>query len=90
MSDSFALLDLHSQAVAVLRLLAGRSENEKLAWLATHGKLEALASGLDGGRTNYLFESVLGIRCLFFIDSDDSVFFLGDQQWSRVPARETR
>lgn len=89
MCDTFALLDLQSQAVAVLRLLLGRPEGEKLAWLATHGRLEPVESGLALSRQNYLFESVLGLRCLFSIDDDDFVFFLGDQQWSRVSARGT-
>src|SRR5438552_2288067 len=77
MSDAFALLDLPSQALAVERLLNGRTEDEKLAWLGAHGRLTDVSTSLDS-RPVYLFESTIGLRCLFFIAGGKLVFFNGD------------
>lgn len=78
MEDTFTLLDLVSQAVAVQRLLRGRSEGDKLAWLGARGELNRVDVRFPGARAVFAFESVLGLRCLFFIDGDRFVF-LGDQ-----------
>jgi hypothetical protein len=77
MSDTFHLLDLPSQALAVQRLLSDRPEHGKLAWLATHGGLTRVETQTPGARSVYAFESALGLRCLFFIDGDEFVF-IGD------------
>jgi hypothetical protein len=75
MSDTFHLLDLPSQALAVQRLLSGQPDGQKLSWLATRGTLAPIETRVPGARPVYLFESVLGLRCAFFIDGDDFVFF---------------
>ncbi len=77
MGDTFTLLDLVSQAVAVQRLLRGRPEGDKLAWLAARGELSPVDVRFPGAREVFVFESVLGLRCLFFIDGEGFVF-LGD------------
>ena len=77
MSDIFALLDLPSQALAVQGLLAGRPEAERLSWLAARGRLVPVETRVPGSRPVYLFESVLGLRCAFFIDGEEFVF-IGD------------
>jgi hypothetical protein len=77
MPDAFHLLDLPSQALAVQRLLAGRSEGEKLAWLCAHGHLLPVEMTIPGARPVYRFESILGLACAFFIKGDELVF-IGD------------
>lgn len=77
MADSFHLLDLPSQALAVQRILSGKSEGEKLTWLAGHGRLNLVYARFAGARAVYRFESMLGLSSLFFIDSDRFVF-IGD------------
>jgi hypothetical protein len=77
MPDTFYLLDLPSQALAVQRLLSGRSEEVKLSWLGAHGSLTPVETRVSGARTVYRFESLLGLSCAFFIDGDEFVF-LGD------------
>jgi hypothetical protein len=78
MSGAFALLDLPTQAIAVERLLEGRSEEEKLAWLGAKGRLRLVPSDNQAHRPTYLFESPVGLRCCFFIAGDKLVFF-GDK-----------
>jgi hypothetical protein len=73
--DAFHLLDLPSQALAVQRLLAGRPEAEKLAWLSARGRLVPIETRVPGGRPVYQFESAVGLQCAFFIDGDEFVFF---------------
>ena len=77
MSDGFHLLDLPSQAPAVQRLLQGRTEDEKLAWLAAHGQLTQIPIAIPGVRPTYNFVSSIGMECIFFIDGDEFVF-VGD------------
>jgi 6-phosphogluconolactonase (cycloisomerase 2 family) len=76
MSQDFHLIDLVSQAIAVQRLLAGKTESEKLAWLAARGKLEPVVMTPDGKQT-YHFEAVTRQVAAFFFDSGDLVF-VGD------------
>lgn len=77
MSDAFFLLDLVSQGAAVQRILAGRTEEEKLAWIRARGALATLPGHRgDGGRL-YRFESTTGQWCCFFF-RDDQIVFLGD------------
>jgi len=76
MSQDFHLIDLVSQAGAVQRLLAGKTDSEKLAWLATRGKLEPVVMTPDGRQT-YHFESVTKQEAGFFFDAGDFVF-VGD------------
>jgi hypothetical protein len=75
MSETFHLLDLPSQALAVQRLLSGCSESERLSWLAARGKIVPIEMRIAGVRPVYMFESVLGLRCAFFISGDGFVFF---------------
>ena len=84
--DTFHLLDLTSQAQAVQALLAGRRQEEKVAWFAAHGKLAALPTRTPGAKQVYSFESNIGMQCLFFIDGDDLVF-IGDHTTWVVPRR---
>ena len=77
MSDAFHLLDLPSQTLAVQRLLAGRPEGDKLAWLGAHGRLFPVEVTIPGARPVYRFESGLGMDCLFFFNGDEFVF-IGD------------
>ena len=77
MPDTFHLLDLPSQAIAVQRLLSDRAEDQKLAWLAAHGALVPIETRIPGERSVYRFESALGLECLFFVEGDEFVF-IGD------------
>jgi hypothetical protein len=77
MTGTFALLDLPSQALAVEQLLKGRTDEEKLAWLCGHGRLVLLSPAFSGSKPSYLFESVMHLRCVFFIVGDKFVF-IGD------------
>jgi outer membrane murein-binding lipoprotein Lpp len=77
MSDSFAVLDLSSQGIAVQQRLAKLPEAEKVAWLGRHGSITAIPKHRIDARQCYRFESVVGLECVFFIDGDDLVF-IGD------------
>jgi hypothetical protein len=92
MSKDFHLIDLVSQAGAVRRLLAGKTDSEKLAWLAEHGTLEPVAVA-PGGRQTYHFESVAKQEARFFFDAGEFVF-VGDHttftvcdEYPRLPDR---
>ena len=76
MSQDFHLIDLVSQSAAVQRLLAGKTDSEKLAWLAARGKLEPVVRTPDGRQT-YHFESVTEQEAAFFFDAGELVF-VGD------------
>lgn len=75
MPDTFHLLDLPSQALAVQHLLSGRPAAEKLAWLGTHGRCVPIETRVADGCPVYHFESVIGLGCIFFIDGEEFVFF---------------
>ena len=75
MSDTFHLLDLPSQALAVQQLLTGCYEDERLTWLSTRGRLVRIETRVPGSHSVYTFESLLGLRCAFFIAGDEFVFF---------------
>ena len=77
MIEDFHLIDLISQAGAVRRLLAGKTDSDKLAWLAKHGKLEMLPGEHPDSRQTYKFESVIKQEAVFFLDTGDLVF-VGD------------
>ena len=77
MKADFHLLDLPSQALAVQRLLQGRSPQEKIAWLKAHGKIIPKPKTIAKEKQVYFFESHLGLSCYFFIDGDEFVF-IGD------------
>ena len=70
----FTLLDLPSQAVAVQKLLRGKSAEEKLAWLAAHGAITLIPNKSGNWPQAYLFRSSLGLESVFFIDGDEFVF----------------
>ena len=76
MSQNFHLIDLISQAGALQRLLAGKTDSEKLSWLAARGKLEPVIMTPDGRQT-YHFESVTKQEAAFFFDAGELVF-VGD------------
>ena len=75
MCDSFAVIDLVSQAGAVQRHLRGVSPDEKLAWLAARGRLFLGATGFP--QQTYWFQSIVGLYCCFWIEGDQFVF-IGD------------
>jgi hypothetical protein len=75
--DTFHVLDLSTQALAVQRLLTGRTADEKLAWLAAHGGLSRVPMNVPNSRPIYRFVSSVGLECSFFIDGDQFVF-IGD------------
>jgi hypothetical protein len=77
MSGTFALLDLPSQALAVQRLLRGRTQEEKLAWISARGKVAPIPTTIPGARQLYSFESHIGLQCLFFF-YDEEIVFIGD------------
>jgi hypothetical protein len=77
MSGNFHLLDQTSQALAVQQLLTGQCAEEKLAWLAAHGRLSKVTTTFPSAQTIYRFVSFLGMECWFFVDGDVLVF-LGD------------
>jgi hypothetical protein len=72
MSHTFHLLDLPSQALAILHLLSSLPEKEKLSWLGAHGSPAPVEMRVPGARLGYHYESVLGLRCAFFIDGMSS------------------
>ena len=77
MNDCFHLVDLISQAVAVEAILAGRSPSEKIEWIASRGKVEAVPQAIAGATQTYCFESSMGLKCAFFF-SKDKLVFVGD------------
>jgi hypothetical protein len=83
MTGSFVVLDLPSQAVAIQRLLKGRTAQEKLAWLSARGRLDSITTTIPGARQVYSFESHIGFQCLSFIDVDEFVF-IGDHTTYKV------
>jgi hypothetical protein len=78
----FQLVDLISQGRAVERLLAARTTDEKLAWLARHGTLSSPRQ--VGVRVVYDFQSRIGRTCVFFLDGDTFVF-VGDHSTFTAP-----
>jgi len=81
MTEDFHLIDLVSQSGAVQKLLAGKSDAEKLEWLASRGKLEILPNPL---KQSYRFESTLGREAIFFFYLGE-LTFVGDH--TTFPAR---
>lgn len=80
--DSYHLIDLASQAEGVQSFLAGRSIDEKLAWLARHGKLSKTSAHHGGDSPVYLFESAAGLRRAFFLRGESLVFIGDNTTWS--------
>jgi hypothetical protein len=76
-SDSFHILDLVSQAVAVQRRLKGKLLHEKITWLSNHGQLTPRAKTQPNEQQTYYFTSTLGFTCCFFM-KDDQFVFIGD------------
>lgn len=77
MSAPFSLIDLVSQAAAVESLLRGRSVEEKLEWLSSHGSITPKPKTRPEEHPVFLFESPTRNKCYFFIDGDRFVF-IGD------------
>ena len=74
--QSFVLLDLISQGLAVQAKLAGLPLEQKLQWIAGHGKLWGHKHH-PGFPDGYHFESRTGQEANFFFDGDVLVF-IGD------------
>jgi hypothetical protein len=83
MKDNFHLLDLLSQAAAVKQLLNGKTANEKLSWLSTHGKLSQMERRLPEWPDTYLFKSRTGAEC-FLILQGDILRFVGDNHLTNI------
>ncbi len=73
MTGTFTLLDLRTQALAVQRLLTGRSAEEKLTWLAERGQVARISTAVPNAPPTYYFVSSIGMECPFFIDGDKLV-----------------
>ena len=71
------MIDLASQVGAVGRLLAGKTDSEKLAWLSGHGRLDILAREFADEKQSYRFTSTVGREAIFFLDAGCFVF-VGD------------
>ena len=72
----FHLVDLVSQCSAVERAVAGLSDERKLAWLATYGRLtERTVRFGEREQTIYEFTSSTGRDARFFLDGGQFVFF---------------
>jgi hypothetical protein len=74
MSDSFQLIDLVSQAGAVRKLLAGKTDAETLDWLSSRGQVEILPVQHPDQKQSYRFTSRLGREAVFFFDAGNLVF----------------
>ncbi len=74
MSDAFRLIDLVSQSGAIRKLLAGKTDSEKLAWLSERGKVDILAQEYAEQKQSYRFTSNLGREAVFFLEAGDFVF----------------
>ena len=84
MEAEIHLIDLVSQAGVVQRSLRGKSAEEKLAWLATRGKITKMEKNMPEWPDTYFFESTMGTECGFVLDGD--VFhFVGDHHLFTVP-----
>ena len=82
MPDTFHLIDLASQALAVQRRLAGVAPSDKLAWLAERGTLTPVPSRIQPTPQVYAFESPVGRECLFFLNGDEFVFIGDNTTWT--------
>jgi hypothetical protein len=76
MSGDLHIIDLVSQAGAVRKRLVGKTDSEKLSWLAARGKLKPVVV-FPNGRQTYRFESPTGQEAAFFLDAGELVF-VGD------------
>lgn len=73
MSKPFHLVDLFSQEAAVQQVLLGLSIEEKLAWLAAHGRVTERPQSLPSTQRIYEFVSGTGRPCIFLVDGNDLV-----------------
>jgi hypothetical protein len=87
MKEDFYLIDLVSQAAAVQRLLCGKSAEEKLAWLASRGKITKMEKKMPQWPDTYYFTSSTGAECAFILDGD-AFCFAGDHTFFTVPTDE--
>ena len=77
MRDDFHLVDLVSQATAVQSLLRGKSADEKIGWLSSHGSVIPVPKRSPDQHQSFRFESQTRVNCAFFLDGDELVF-IGD------------
>ena len=75
MNDSFHLIDLVSQAIAVQSLLRGKPAEDKIRWLSLQGTLTPKPKTRPDERQTFWFETPTGHSCAFFMDGDQFVFF---------------
>jgi hypothetical protein len=79
MVGAFHLIDLVTQCRAVEYVLAGRSDEEIIAWLSRHGSVAPLfeAHRYPRAKQVFLFRSAVGMEISFFLDQGCFVF-VGD------------
>ena len=75
MHADFHLVDLVSQATAVQSLLRGKSADEKIEWLSSHGSIIPVPNQSPNQHQSFRFESQTRVECAFFLDGDEFVFF---------------
>ena len=75
MDQSFKVIDLVSQSLAVSSHVRGWSAQQIVDWLGHQGELDSLPEFL--GRKAYSFRSTAGITAHFFLVNDEFTF-IGD------------
>ncbi|WP_431952845.1 hypothetical protein [Nocardia lijiangensis] len=85
MSTAFALIDLFSQGRAVERVLAGRRDEDKVAWLAQRGSLVPIETNDRATVAVYRFRSTVGLEAVFFLRQSRFVF-MGDHCIAAPPS----
>ena len=73
----FVVVDLISQASAIEKQLAGRSDVEIISWLECKGQIEKLKKQLPQEKQLFRFNSYLGMEAIFFVNNGQ-FFFIGD------------
>ncbi len=84
--STFPLIDLISQANAVQLLLHGKSAEEKIEWLSTHGAIVLKPKQQQDERQCFWFESRIKVNCCFLLDDEEFVF-IGDGTTFKVSDR---
>jgi len=74
MRNQFTLLDLDSQSQAVAAQIRGFTAHQILTWLAQHGTVEQSLNPMR--RFTYLFTSGIGIRTVFQLADDGTMYML--------------
>jgi hypothetical protein len=73
MRETFHLIDLVSQCLAVEHLLADTSDAQKIDWLSARGRLVLVP--MRKGPEVFHFTSTVGLEASFFLSNGLFVFF---------------